>query len=65
MCSSSILRVGDAEAADGRSTRIDGPAGRPAGALFTDDTMVVAWVEEGPNYQANERTVIVATGPRP
>jgi hypothetical protein len=65
MCMSSILRVGDAEAADGRSTRIDGPAGRPAGALFTENTMVVAWVEEGPNYQANERTLIVATGPRP
>jgi hypothetical protein len=33
--------------------------------LFTTDTMVVAWIEEGPNFEADERTVVVAAGPRP
>jgi hypothetical protein len=64
-CSSPVIRLGDAEAWDGRASRIDGPAGRPAGTLLTADTMVVAWVEEGPNFEADERTVVVATGPRP
>ena len=49
-CTAPIIRVGEVEAADGRSSRIDGPAGRPTGALLTEDTMVVAWIEEGPDY---------------
>jgi hypothetical protein len=64
-CSASIVRLGNADAADGRSSRIDGSAGRPTGTVLTDDTMVVAWVEEGPDYEAEQRTLVVATGPRP
>jgi hypothetical protein len=64
-CSSPVIRLGDAEAWDGRASRIDGRAGRPAGTLFTADTMVVAWIEEGPNFEADERTVVVAAGPQP
>ena len=64
-CTSSILRVGNAAAADGRASRIGGSAGRPAGTLLTDDTMVVAWIEEGPDYEAEQRNLVVATGPRP
>lgn len=64
-CSAPFVRLGDAGAFDGRSSRIAGPGGRPAGTVFTDDTMVVAWVEEGPDYEAEQRTLVVATGPRP
>lgn len=65
VCSGPIMRVGDVEAWNGRSGRIDGPAGRPAGALLTDDTMIVAWITDGPDFEAEQRTVVVATGPRP
>jgi len=64
-CTGPIMRLGDVEASDGRSGRIDGPAGRPAGAVLTADTMVVAWIEEGPDYRPEQRKVVVATGPRP
>jgi hypothetical protein len=64
-CTGSIVRLGDVEASNGRWSRIDGPAGRPTGALLTADSMVVAWIEEGPDYRAEQRTVVVATGPRP
>ena len=65
LCSGPIMRVGDVEAWNGHSGRIDGPAGRPAGALMTDDTMIVAWITDGPDFEAEQRTVVVATGPRP
>ncbi len=65
LCSSSVLRLGDAEAADGRASRVSGPAGRPAGALLTDEGMIVAWIEQGGQGLAEDRTVVVATGPRP
>ena len=64
-CSSPVIRLGDVEAGNGRSARIDGPTGRPAGAVLTDDTMIVAWIEQGGEGRAEDRTVVVATGPRP
>ncbi len=64
-CSAPVIRLGDAGAFDGRASRIAGVGGRPAGMLLTDDTMVVAWVEEGPDYEAEQRNLVVATGPRP
>jgi hypothetical protein len=64
-CSSPVIRLGDGDASDGRSARIDGPTGRPAGGLLTDDTMIAAWIEQGGEGLAEDRTVVVATGPRP
>ena len=64
-CSAPVIRLGDVEAANGRSARIDGSTGRPAGALLTDATMIVAWIEQGGDGAAEDRTVVVATGPRP
>lgn len=64
-CSAPIIRLGDADAIDGRSSRIAGLGGRPAGTLLTDDTMIAAWVEEGPDYEPEQRNLVVATGPRP
>jgi hypothetical protein len=64
-CSSPVIRLGDVEAANGRSAPIDDSAGWPAGALLTDDTMFAAWIEQGGEGLAEDRTLVVATGPRP
>ena len=64
-CSEPTVRLGAAGPRDGRSTRIDGAGGRPAGAILTDDTLIVAWIDEGPDFEAEDRTLVVATGPRP
>lgn len=63
-CAPSI-RVGDIEASNGRSGRIAGESGWPEGAVLTDDTLVVAWIREGASFMPEDRTVVVATGPRP
>jgi len=59
------IRTGDVRAANGRSGRIDGDSGWPEGAVLTDDTMVVAWIRDGESGRPEDRTVVVATGPRP
>jgi hypothetical protein len=65
MCLSSVLRMRDAAVPDSQALRVSDAAGRPAGVLLTDDSMVVAWIEQGGDGAAEDRTLVVATGPRP
>lgn len=59
------IRVGDVGASNGRSGRIEGDSGWPVGAVLADDTMVVAGIRDGQSGRPEDRTVVVATGPRP
>ena len=59
------LRMADIDAATGRSERIAGETGRSAGAVLAGDRLVVAWVREGESFEPEDRTLVVATGPRP